>query len=296
LLISVGFVMLRERTDHRLQAPGETSLWLNVPELQVIPKINKELTGTVEHRSRRSNGTSISPYVTSRSAELVTSHQAPSLIADSFRSLLTSLLLCGENGNRPRVLVVTSANPGEGKTTVVSNLGVALAEIKRRVLIIDADLRKPRIHEVFNIGNGRGLGDLLSGPPVSLDSLADHYQQSNIPGLFVMPSGPVTQSTSSLLYSENFSRLVSLVKRDFEMVIIDTPPMLHIPDARLAGHVADGVVLVTRAGQTTRDAAAAANQRFSEDKIRVLGTILNDWDPDKAARYSERYGYYNNAS
>jgi polysaccharide biosynthesis transport protein len=97
--------------------------------------------------------------------------------------------------------------------------------------------------------------------------------------LFVLPSGPPTSAAANLLFAGNMPELLARFKKDFDMVLIDTPPMLQMPDARVVGRMADGVILVTRAGKTTRDAATAARQRFSEDQIRVLGTILNDWDP-----------------
>ena len=225
--------------------------------------------------------------------ELITWQRKPSLMAESFRSLLTSILFCGENGDRPRVLVLTSARPMEGKTTVVSNLGIALAQIKRKVLIIDADLRKPRIHQLFNVNNERGLGNLLSGGHLPDESLDGIVQQTNIPGLSVLPSGPPTENPANLLYSENLSPMLAKFKSEFDMVIIDTPPMLQMPDARVLGRLADAVILVTRAGHTTRDVAVAANQRFAEDKTRVLGTILNDWDPKKSSHYGYGYGYRN---
>jgi receptor protein-tyrosine kinase len=222
--------------------------------------------------------------------ELVTWQHKHTLIAESFRSLLTSILFSGKNGDRPRVLVLTSASPMEGKTTVASNLGIALAEIKRKVLIIDGDLRKPRMHEIFDLPNERGLKSLLYEHPLTADGLYQVVQETSIPGLFVLPSGTATENAANLLYSENLPLLLAKFKRDFDMVIIDTPPMLQMPDARIVGRRADAVILVTRAGHTTRDLALAANQRFAEDKTRVLGTILNDWDPNKTSHAEYGYG------
>jgi receptor protein-tyrosine kinase len=175
----------------------------------------------------------------------------------------------------------------EGKTTVASNLGIAFAEIRQKVLIIDGDLRKPRMHEVFGVANEYGLTTLLKHWPVGPEMLATVPQQTTIPGLFVLPSGLAGQDKTNPLYSAKLSELLATFKREFDMVIIDTPPMLQMPDARVLGRAADAVVLVTRAGQTTRDAAMAANQRFAEDGTRILGTILNDWN-----QKSPRGGYY----
>ena len=213
--------------------------------------------------------------------ELISWQRKPGPVAESFRSLLASILFSGENGTRPRVLVVTSANPMEGKTTVASNLGIAFAEIHHKVLIIDGDLRKPRMHEVFGVANEYGLTTLLKDGPVEPEVLDSVLRQTSIPGLFVLPSGPADQNTANPLYGAKLPELLAKFKREFDMVIIDTPPMLQMPDARVLGRLADAVILVTRAGHTTRDAAMAANQRFAEDRTRVLGTILNDWNRNR---------------
>ena len=115
------------------------------------------------------------------------------MIAEAFRTVLTSLIFSGNNGSRPRVLVMTSANPAEGKTTVACNVAIALAEIKHLTLIIDADLRKPRLHEIFGLDNTRGLADLLQTRPLPADALDGLIQETPIPGLFALPAGPPLQ-------------------------------------------------------------------------------------------------------
>ena len=163
-------------------------------------------------------------------------------------------------------------------------------------LIIDGDLRKPRMHEIFHLPNGRGFSSLLCAPALPPEPLDGLVQETSIRGLFVLPGGPPTESSAILLHSANLSELLAKFKREFDVVIIDTPPMLQMPDARVLGHMADAVILVTRAGHTTRDAAVAASQRFAADRTRVLGTILNDWDPSKTSHggygYGGRYYHY----
>lgn len=306
LCIGVAFVVTRGRADRTFRAPGEAQLWLNVPELQVIPtaveesrrclyteRCNKTTTLSLSRQQRDSGlPKRTSKQVDSPSVELVTWYRKASLIAESFRSLLTSILFSGSNGACPRVLVLTSAGPKEGKTMVASNLGIALAETKRKVLIIDGDLRKPRMHELFGLPNGRGLSSLLRDPQRALAKLSRIVQETNIPGLFVLTSGPLTESAADLLHSANLSGLLAKIKIEFDLVIIDTPPMLQMADARVLGRVADAIILVTRAGQTTRDAAEAATQRFTEDNTRVLGTVLNGWDPKETSHYDYRYQFY----
>ena len=215
------------------------------------------------------------------------------MCAESFRATLTSILFAGGQGRRPRVLVVTSPNPGEGKTTVISNLAVSLAEINRRVLLIDADLRRPRVHQLFGMPNHFGLTDLLAAPePIEQIPLKASSLESGVPGLYVLPSGSRTYNISSLLHSPRMGELLERALRVFDTVLIDTPPVKQIADARVLGRLSDGVVLVLRAGQTTRGTARAAADRFAEDGIRVLGTVLNSWDPDtNGSGYYDGYSY-----
>ena len=208
------------------------------------------------------------------------------MIAEGFRSTLTSILFVGENGSRPRVLVFTSTQVSDGKTTVVSNLAIATAEIRRKVLVIDADLRRPRMHDIFGVSNDRGLSDILR-EELSEESVAGLVQETGIPNLHVLTAGKATNAASHLLYSRNFAPLLAKFKREYDMVLVDTPPMLQMTDARVAGRLADGVVLIARAGETTRDAILAAKERLGEDCIRILGTVLNDWNPKNSPG-----GYY----
>jgi receptor protein-tyrosine kinase len=188
------------------------------------------------------------------------------------------------------MLVFTSAASGDGKTTVVSNLGIALAEIGRKVLIVDADLRRPRQHAIFDVPNDSGLSTLLKSQDSKPDAWAGFVQATKVPGLCLLPSGPPTQAAANLLYSPRLTELLSRAKTEYDMVLLDTPPMLQMTDARVLGRMTDAVILVARAEQTTRDALIAATQRLSEDRIRVLGTILNNWNPKRSPK--GYYGYY----
>jgi capsular exopolysaccharide synthesis family protein len=270
---------MRERADRSLQAPGDAALYLNVPELGVIP------AGRAKRISQRRDREDAEKVV-----ELVTWQKKPSLLAESFRATLASILFASDNGRRPRVIVLTSAGPQEGKTTVASNLALAMAEISRKVLLIDADLRKPRLHEIFHLTNEYGLTDVLEGqqPPGGREDAAT---RTGYAGLDLLPAGSKTASIASLLHSSRMPELLEKVRDKYDAVLIDTPPMLHLPDARVLGRLADGVILVVRSNQTMRDAASSAAQRLQEDGTRILGTVLNDWDPKKSSGYSYGYRY-----
>lgn len=302
-LLGAAFIIIQERADRSIQAPGETQIFLNLPELGIVPAENAvgrvrlryvgRSAAAKERIAPPEEDSSKLPALPSR-VELSTWQRKPSVVAESFRATLVSILFSGENGNRPRVMVVTSSNPSEGKSTVVSNLGIAVAEVNQKVLLIDADLRKPRLHDIFNLRNDNGLSDLLRSKATVSAALAGAIQQTHIPDLYVLTSGSTTSAATSLLYSNRMPEVLQKLRTEFETIFIDTPPMLQIPDARVLGRMVDSVIMVVRSGKTTRDAAMAARQRFSEDGTRMLGTILNDWNPKRSPNgyYGYQNGYY----
>jgi succinoglycan biosynthesis transport protein ExoP len=296
LFAGITVVMLRERADRTLQAPGDAQLYMDVPELGVVPEahtIHRKRSLRAQMESRQPahahplalNG----DYGTTQPqlVELITLQNKLSMEADAFRVVLTAILFSGENGSRPRVLALTSCGPSEGKSTVASNLAIALAEIRSRVLLIDADLRKSRVHEIFGVKNDRGLSTLLEARHHTDEMLKEAVQETSIKDLFVLPAGPSV--STSLLFSPALPELISRFKREFDMVLVDTPPVLHMSDARVVGRHADAAVLIIRAGKTTRDSAVAARGQLAEDGTRVLGTVLNDWKP---LRHPLGYSYY----
>ncbi|HEY3453236.1 MAG TPA: polysaccharide biosynthesis tyrosine autokinase [Bryobacteraceae bacterium] len=286
LVGAFGVVVGREFIDRSLRAPGEAPLHLQVPELGVIPSQRyfpqprdpRRPSGSVEG----GDGAGF---------ELSSWQDHPSLLAESFRSALASIMVAGAGATLPGVIMITSAGKGEGKSTVASNLGIALAEINLRVLLIDADMRKPHLHDIFDVSNSWGLSDLLRERS-ALDSCPVEAlsRKTDIDGLSLLPSGPGTLSIANLLYSRRLADLLQRLRTEFDIIVIDTPPMLYISDARVLGRLTDGAILVIRASKTTRDAARAAKQRLVADGIPVLGTILNEWD----FRGKSRYGYYTN--
>jgi len=264
-LAGAAFVVIRERSDRSLRRPGDAQACLGVAELGVVPS---GYAGIVRRASRRAAG----------DLALVTWERGLSPIAESFRAVVASIVLAGENGSRPRVVVISSPNPGEGKTTVAVNLAIALSEISQRVLLIDADLRKPSLHQIFCLENQIGLTGVLCGRAAGWGSANGASEATHIPGLQVMPGGSSPDRAPRLLYSPRMADLVRSARMHFDTVLIDTPPVLPMPDARVIARLADSVVLVVRANKTTREAATAAFHRFTDDGTLVLGAVLNDWN------------------
>jgi succinoglycan biosynthesis transport protein ExoP len=294
LFVGVFLVVGGDRINRSLRAPGETPYHLKVPELGVIPSGAslplRSLGGPPRTKQTRILLAEAETQSEER-VELVTWQDTHSPLAESFRNTLASILL-SSNGSRPRVILVTSASRAEGKSTTVSNLGLGLAEINQKILLIDADMRKPRLHHLFDLSNSWGLSDLLREKTVLKDSPIEALARPTaVSGLWVLPSGPGTLSISGLLYSERMAQLLDRFRGEFDTILIDTPPMLTISDARILGRLADGAILVIGAGLTTRDAALSAKQRLVEDGIPVIGTVLNRWDLKSKTRYGNQ-GYY----
>jgi capsular exopolysaccharide synthesis family protein len=267
-LAGAAFVVMRERADRSLRQPGDAQACLGIAELGVVPS---GAAGIRRFPFPRASRRAVGDFA------LATWERGLSPIAESFRAVVASIILAGEDGSRPRVVVVSSPNPGEGKTTVAVNLAIALSEISQRVLLIDADLRQPRLHEIFSLENEVGLTGILTGRSTAWTPTGA-VETTHIPGLHVLPGGGSPDRAPRLLYSYRLAELLRAVRLQFDTVLIDTPPVLPMPDARVIARLADSVVLVVRANKTTREAAALACQRFADDGTLVLGAVLNDWN------------------
>ena len=184
---------------------------------------------------------------------------------------------------------MSSPNSRDGKTTVVCNLGIAFAETGRRVVIVDGDMRRPRLHQVFEQTNDHGLGNLLSSDiPLATCDSALLSKSTSIPGLSVLTSGDATANISSLLHSRRMTELMDRLRKEFDMVLFDTPPMLHLADTRVMARAADGVILVLHAGVDADEAEHCARV-LRDVGTPVFGIILNHFNP---IRGQAGFGYY----
>jgi succinoglycan biosynthesis transport protein ExoP len=221
--------------------------------------------------------------------ELVTWH-TQSMLSESYRSALTSILFSPDFRRQHRVLTVTSVEPQEGKTTTITNLGIALAETYGRVLLIDGDLRKPGLHKIFGQCNDAGLTTLLSGDEsianLRFDTLA---LSTRVPRLFILPSGPGSANIAPLLHSARMVQFLARARQEFDCILIDTPPTSLFSDARLLGRLSDSVIVVFDTNKTSRDALNVTCLQFMDDGTSVLGAIRNRTDE---SRRRGSYGYY----
>ena len=284
--LSTGYILLRERNDASLRVPGQSVLQLNLAELAVIPsaRIRSSQRIPLTLRNLKAPGVEVPEkgFFANRSAivdkDLVQWCQEETMMADAYRSAITSILLSRVNGFAPRVLLVTSPRPKAGKTTTVANLGISLAEIGRRVLLIDGDLRSPRLGRLFGLHFASGLSDVLLDGGSGSVTLNSVIRPSTVPGLYVLPGGSEPGNISKLLHSSYLDILLESARSEYDFVLIDTPPMVGMADARLLSRVADGVILISRPGETSPEQLGEARQRLVDDGTQVIGTILNGCD------------------
>ncbi len=287
LCAGVGLVVMQDQMHPCIERPGDAAFYLGVPELGAIP------SWSLDRNSRllRKNPSRLANFRRSSGDSSDRAPQFFSSFAESFRLLLTSILFAAQR-RAVQILVITSPGASEGKSTIVSNLALAYAETGRSVLVIDCDMARPRQHEILTIPNETGLGCLLA-EPATLDAhaLTLAIRGTDVPGVHLMPFGdPAGGPSANLLHSKRLPELIRLVRERFDIVLIDTPPMLYMADSRIVGSLADGVLLVIRARQTLRESAVIAARQLAADGVPVLGVALNDWNP-KAAGYDSVYDY-----
>ena len=301
-LLGCIIILVRAGTNRSVQKPGDTHVYLDVPELGVIPSVRSDAFRIVPQRANlqapkaRSRGKVISleglhdepgqlPVTALSSKDRKASQgiwqQDASMLADSFRATIASILLDQRSQSPIRSIAITSPSPKDGKTTVVANLAVALAEIHRRVLLIDADMRRPSLHSVLGVDNDWGLSDVLRESTPVRDYPVDKIgRPTSIPGLSILTSGPASGNPVPLLQGPRFEELFRYAREQFDFVLIDTPPVILVPDARLIGKVAGAVILVFRISVTTHERAIKARALLMQDGTVVLGSILNRWEAD----------------
>jgi capsular exopolysaccharide synthesis family protein len=183
--------------------------------------------------------------------------------------------------------VVTSSGPQEGKSTTAINLGIAMAQSGSRVLLIDTDMRRPRLHKAFGVANEFGVSSLVVGE----GKLDDAIKSTDINGLFLMPCGPIPPNPAELLHTQAFSDLLNKLGERFDRIILDTPPVGAVADAVVLSTQVDGVVMVLKAGQTNRDVARRTVRALQDVKANIYGAVLNDVNLEKSKYGDYYYGY-----
>jgi capsular exopolysaccharide synthesis family protein len=279
LVLGCVLALFNEYLDSSIKTPEEVEQLVNLPALGIVPAMNS-ING---HRRRGLPGTAVKASTT----ELATVAQPHSVVSEAYRALRTSILL-STSKHPPQVILITSGQPREGKTTTALNLAITLAQRGDRVVLIDSDLRRPRVHRALHVSSEGGLSSFLSGN-LTIDNLPKPVPK--VPNLFVIAAGPTPPNPAELLSSEPVSTLFSELRRQFDFVILDSPPTITVADSMILAAHADGVILVAHGGVTTRESLRHTRKLIGSTNARIIGVVLNNVDV-RSADYRYYYSYY----
>lgn len=295
LILGGGGAFMRESLNTRIRQRDEMEQTLRVNSVGVIPRIpvnGRRVAVPVVARVRGMIGRAGNSHGPegNGATELVTIAQRGSPHAEAFRAIRTNLLF-SDAVQSLRTLVVTSPTPEEGKTTTAANLAVAYAQQGLKVLLLDCDLRRARLHRLFNFPREPGLTDVLLGKA----TCEEVFHEFPVEGMHFIASGVFPPNPSELLGGERMREALKDFRERYELVVLDTPPLVAGPDAAILGSMCDGAVLVVRAGHTEREAAQQAVRQLNAVGARIVGAVLNDPDgelPKHSSYYSYQYKYY----
>jgi polysaccharide biosynthesis transport protein len=274
---------LRNALDTTVKTPEELELSIGLPSLGVVPTIRQ--LKTVEQASP-ADGQLAVPDFEPRDPALIPYRNMLSRVWEPYRALRTAIMM-SHSDSPPRVILVTSAIPGEGKSVTSANLGIVLAKTGSRTLLMDLDMRKPRLSEMFGASRQRGMSVYLSGNSEKVSDIVD----TAVTNLCLVSSGKTPPNSSELVGSRRMKEAIDAMRGEFEFVIIDSPPVMACTDAVVLSRQVDGVVLVVRGGHTPRKAVEEVAIRITNAGGKILGVIMNDVDIAKP-EYSYYYGSY----
>lgn len=267
LLGGIGLAFFTEYIDNTIKTPEDIEKRVSLPPLGFIPN----------YSDKKDN----------LAIEYVAHEKANSPIAEAYRSIKTFLLL-STGGKPPRIIMITSSIREDGKTTTAINTAISLTKSDAKVVLIDADMRRPRIHGIFSNSSKIGLSTFLSG---NIEFGNDLIQKSYIENLYIIPSGPIPPNPAELLSSYRFRELLQALYSIYNFVVIDTPPVIGISDPLIISQSVDGVVMVVRSGKTPKEAAHEARRLLLGVNAKILGVVLNSINQSEM-RYSHYYHYY----
>jgi capsular exopolysaccharide synthesis family protein len=286
LVGGIGLALLREYLDNTVKTPDDVETLARLPSLAVVPQFAGS-NGTAKKQGLLQGFAASNGH--EKRIELVAQYLPKSQMSEAFRALRTSILL-SQADHPPQVILVTSALPREGKTTAAANLAVTLAQLGDRTVLVDADLRKPGVGRLLNLGSGKfaGLSSYLAGVS-SLDLVTVPHPA--IPNLAAIPTGPLPPNPADLLSSHKLADAIAELRTKYKFIVIDSPPVMAATDAVIISVQTDGVLIVVRSGENPKEAFTRTRDLLNSVKCRILGVVLNAVDSN-APDYYYSYRYY----
>ncbi|MCU0661968.1 MAG: polysaccharide biosynthesis tyrosine autokinase [Myxococcota bacterium] len=297
LLLGIGLAVLREFADRTIKTQEQVES-LGLAFLGIVPSIDSSTSGSSYstaygrgHNKKRAP--KVEPDKDQREINFdVFVHEYPkSQVAESCRAIRTNLLFMTTD-QPARHILVTSPSPQEGKTTVAINLAIVMAQSGSRVLLVDTDMRRPRVHRAFGIKSRKGVSTMVLGE----STMAESVVHTHIPNLDVLPCGTTPPNPAELIHTESFQKVLAELSRHYDRIVFDSPPVGVVTDAAVLSKFVDGTVLIVKSQQTTRDAAAYAVGTLRDIGANILGSVLNDLDlmDRKYGRHYYQYYYRKN--
>ena len=272
LVTGTGLAFFFEYLDNTIKLPEDIKRYLHIPYLGPVPAIAMDSGGNPHDEEK---------------PEFVTMHSPKSTSSEAYRRIRTSILFSSAE-NQPQVIIVSSAAPGEGKTITTTNLAITMAQSGSRVIILDCDMRRPKVHKIFGISREIGLSNILVGG-CKVEEAIVHTQ---IPNLDVIPCGPIPPNPSEILGSERMANLLDRLRENRTQIIIDSPPITAVTDAVVLAKIADGLVMVISAGETPREIIQNGLRQLQSVNAHVLGAVLNGVEMGRDSTYYYQYYYY----
>ena len=289
-LFGMGLALVLEYLDDTIRSTEEIELYLQLPALAAIPRIDSAqkrkllLVGANENENENENSNDF------LNSELLIHADSRSPLAEAYRHLRTSILL-STAGHAPKSLLITSSLPSEGKTTTATNTAISLAQTGAKVLIIDADMRRPRLHSIFNIENRLGLSTLLASELCDSE-IDDAVRQDEKSKLYLLTSGPIPPNPAELIGSEQMATLLRMLQTRFTHIVVDSPPIASFTDGVLIASMVDGVILVVHAGKSSKQVVRRSRQLLNEIGAKIFGVVLNNVNLSTQDNYYYYQSYY----
>jgi capsular exopolysaccharide synthesis family protein len=271
----MGLALFLEYLDDTIHSTEEVERGLHLPALALIPSVNgasagNRLIDTSKALMKRSGNA----VPAAKNEELLINADSRSPLAEAYRHLRTSVLLSSA-GHAPKSLLVTSSLPGEGKTTTAVNTAFSLAQTGASVVIIDADMRRPRLQTIFDMHEQEGLSSILSSDTSEAEML-ELVRTDEATGLNVLTSGPIPPNPAELVGSDQMRRLMTVLQERYTYVVVDSPPITSFTDGVLIATMVDGVLLVVQGGKSSRHIVRRSKQLLNDVGSKVFGVVLNN--------------------